>query len=208
MPSDMSPEMSTDDGPLIIHRRAGQPPRRVPRRLMGEFLEEVTRRVARGRGIVCLITNDGELRRLNRQFLGKDYATDVLSFTAGDGLAKALPDGRASKGRGSLGEIAISIDRAAAQAKEHGHSLGDELRILMLHGVLHLAGFDHEKDSGEMRDTETRWRKRFGLPAGLIERETARHTVQPRVQRAIQIQHMKQSIGPPSVRARRGRAQP
>jgi probable rRNA maturation factor len=179
---------------------------------MREFLDEVTRRVARGRGVVCLITNDGELRRLNRQFLGKDYATDVLSFPAGDGLANALPDGRASNGRGSLGEIAISIDRAAAQAKEHGHSLADELRILVLHGALHLAGFDHETDSGEMRDTETRWRKRFGLPQGLIEREAARHMVQSRVRPAIQIQHIAQPIGQhigqPSLRAKRGRAQP
>jgi probable rRNA maturation factor len=182
MPSDMPPEMSTDDGPLVIRqlsRRVSQLSRRVPGGALREFLDEITRRVARGRGVVCLITSDEELRRLNRQFLGKDYATDVLSFPAGDGLAKALPDGRASKGRGSLGEIAISIDRAAAQAKEHGHSLADELRILMLHGALHLAGFDHEKDSGEMRRAEARWRKRFGLPQGLIERETARPLVQP-----------------------------
>ena len=90
------------------------------------------------------------MRRLNRQFRGKNYATDVLSFP---------PD-----------EMAISLDRAAAQAKELGHSLDAELRILMLHGALHLCGMDHENDSGEMRRAETRWRKRLGLPAGLIER--------------------------------------
>ncbi len=208
MSPEMSPEMSTDDGPLVIRRRAGQPSRRVPRRLMREFLDAITRRVARGRGVVCLITDDRELRRLNGQFLKKDYATDVLSFPAGDGLG----DGRGVRagtrslavaphhktkparkpacrqdwrphidGRDSIGEIAISVDRAAAQAKEQGHSLADELRILMLHGALHLAGFDHEKDSGEMRRAEARWRKRFGLPLGLIERETARVMVQPMV---------------------------
>jgi len=196
--------MSTDDGPLLgtllIRGCVRQPSRRVRQlssRALREFLEEITRRVARGRGVVCLITGDAELRRLNRQFLGKDYATDVLSFPAGDGVGDPRPDGRGlragaraltgapqsgnglSNDRGSAGEIAISIDRAAAQAKEHGHSLADELRILILHGVLHLAGFDHEKDSGEMRDTETRWRKRFGLPPGLTERETARARVQP-----------------------------
>ena len=142
---------------------------------MREFLDEITRRVAGGRGVVGLITDDGELRRLNRRFRGKNYATDVLSFPAGD----ALPDGRGSVSsdeRAALGEIAISIDRAAAQAEEYGHSLDDELRILMLHGVLHLAGFDHERDSGEMRRAEARWRKRLGLPTGLIERAGVERT--------------------------------
>ena len=113
--------------------------------------------MARGRTIACLIADDAELRRLNRQFRGKNYATDVLSFPA------AEPNGLA-------GDIAISIDRARAQAAEHGHSLDDELRILMLHGALHLAGMDHETDSGEMARAEARWRKRLGLPGGLIER--------------------------------------
>lgn len=117
---------------------------------MRDFLTELVKRVARGRAVTCLITTDAELRRLNRQFRGRNYATDVLSFP---------PD-----------EMAISLDRAAAQAKELGHSLDDELRILILHGVLHLCGMDHETDSGRMRRAETRWRKRFGLPVGLIER--------------------------------------
>ena len=68
------------------------------------------------------------------------------------------------------GDIAISIDRARVQAAEHGHSVADELRILMLHGALHLAGMDHETDSGEMAQAELRWRKRLGLPGGLLER--------------------------------------
>ncbi len=113
--------------------------------------------MTRGRVVGCLITDDRELRRLNRQFRGKNYATDVLSFPSADTA-------------NGLGEIAISVDRAAAQAAEHGHSITDELRILMLHGALHLAGFDHEKDSGEMARAENRWRKRLGLPSGLIER--------------------------------------
>jgi probable rRNA maturation factor len=108
------------------------------------------KRVARGRDITCLISTDAELRRLNRQFRGKNYATDVLSFPPA--------------------EMAISLDRAAAQAKELGHSLDEELRILMLHGLLHLCGMDHETDAGQMRRTETRWRKKLGLPSGLIER--------------------------------------
>jgi probable rRNA maturation factor len=113
--------------------------------------------VASGRPFTSLITRDAELTRLNREFLQKDYATDVLSF----------PSGAAE---GELGEIAISVDRAAEQAAEHGHAIEDEIRILMLHGVLHLAGMDHENDRGRMRRAETRWRQFFGLPAGLIER--------------------------------------
>jgi probable rRNA maturation factor len=114
------------------------------------FLIELVSRLACGRGVTCLITTDAELRRLNRQFRGEDYATDVLSFP---------PD-----------DIAISLDRAAEQAKKLGHSLEEEVRILMLHGLLHLRGMDHETDSGQMRRAETSWRKRLGLPSGLIER--------------------------------------
>jgi probable rRNA maturation factor len=138
--------MSPDD-PHLLFRHSSRRVRRTPLRY---FLVEIVTRLARGRAVSCLITTDAELRRLNRQFRGKNYATDVLSFP---------PD-----------EMAISLDRAAEQAKELGHSVDDELRILMLHGVLHLCGMDHETDSGQMRRTETRWRKKLGLPAGLIER--------------------------------------
>jgi probable rRNA maturation factor len=132
------------------------PRRRVLRAELREFLEEIARRILRGRGVVCLLTGDDELRSLNRQFREVDYATDVLSF----------PPDTAS----AAGEIAISLDRASAQAAEHGHSVADEIRILMLHGVLHLAGMDHEADAGEMAEAEIRWRRRLDLPTGLIER--------------------------------------
>jgi probable rRNA maturation factor len=138
--------MSSDDPHLLFRH----PSRRVRRTPLRDFLTELEKRVARRRSVTCLITTDAELRKLNRQFRGKNYATDVLSFP---------PD-----------EMAISLDRAAAQAKELGHSLDEELRILMLHGLLHLCGMDHEADSGEMRRAEIRWRKRLGLPASLIER--------------------------------------
>ena len=103
--------------------------------------------------MTCLIASDVELEKLNQKFRGKSYPTDVLSFPPED--------------------LAISFDRAAAQAAELGHSVEDELRILMLHGLLHLAGMDHERDGGDMKRTEVRWRKRLGLPSGLIERVTA-----------------------------------
>jgi len=103
-----------------------------------------------------MMTDDRELERLNRMFLGKSYATDVLSFPSGTS--------------DSLGDLAISIDRAREQAETHGHSTFDEIRILMLHGILHLIGMDHENDRGAMARAEKRWRLKFQLPGGLIER--------------------------------------
>ncbi len=141
--------MSPGDSPLLFRH----PSRRLRRTELRVFLEEVSRRVARRRQITCLIADDRELRRLNRQFRNLNFPTDVLSFPSDHG-----------------GEIAISLDRAAAQAAEYGHPLADEVRILMLHGALHLSGMDHETDSGEMAKAEKRWRRRLGLPAGLIER--------------------------------------
>jgi probable rRNA maturation factor len=144
--------MSPDDIPLSFRN-----PRRVRRITeLRAFFTAMVKRVARGREIACLITDDRELRILNRRFRGANYSTDVLSFPSGAG-----------------GEIAISLDRAAAQAAEHGHTVDQELRILMLHGALHLAGFDHETDAGQMAAAEARWRKRLSLPCGLIERAGA-----------------------------------
>jgi probable rRNA maturation factor len=151
--------MSPDDIPLVFRTR-----RRIRRAELACFLQDVSRRVTRGRTIACVITGDQELRKLNRRFRGKNRATDVLSFPADN------VNGAGAAAGGFAGDLAISADRAHAQAAEHGHSLDDELRILILHGALHLAGMDHETDSGEMARAEARWRKRFGLPGGLIER--------------------------------------
>jgi len=150
--------MSPDDIPLLFHT-SSRTSQRVDREELRGFLDQLTRRIVRGRTITCLIANDAEVRRLNRQFRGKNQATDVLSFPP-------------ANTNGVAGDIAISIDRARIQAAERGHSLADELRILMLHGALHLAGMDHESDSGEMARAESRWRKRLGLPDGLIERSS------------------------------------
>jgi probable rRNA maturation factor len=121
------------------------------------FLSLLSDRMSSGRPVICLIARDRVLQRLNLQFLGHDYPTDVLSF----------PSGGES---GALGDLAISIERAEAQAREFGHSRIDEIRILMLHGVLHLTGLDHERDRGEMAQAEQRWRAEFGLPLSLTER--------------------------------------
>ena len=124
---------------------------------MSAMAHRLQTEVAGRRDFCCLVTSDAELRRLNRQFRKKDYPTDVLSFPA-------------LERNGSLGELAISFDRAKAQAQEFGHGVQEEIGILMLHGVLHLAGMDHETDRGEMARAERRWRRRLTLPLGLLER--------------------------------------
>ena len=132
---------------------------------MRKFARMLTGEVAAGRSFCCLIADDHELRRLNREFRKKDHTTDVLSFPSEDGNHESLPHTDHA-----LGDIAISFDRAEQQASALGHSAEQEIQILMLHGLLHLTGLNHENDRGEMARAERRWRKRFGLPAGLIER--------------------------------------
>ena len=142
------------DGPIVSFRRAGTG---LPRAELRAFAAMLIAEVAGGRHFECLITDDRELQRLNREFLSQDYPTDVLSF----------PSGTAG---GFAGEMAISVERAADQAAEFGHTLSEEIKILMLHGVLHLLGMDHEKDRGAMARAEKRWRTHFSLPASLTER--------------------------------------
>lgn len=148
--------MSEADSPVVLFRRA---PQVKERSRLRRFARRLSWEAAGGALFTCLVTDDRELERLNAQFLGKPYATDVLSFPAAEAGAGA-----------ALGEIAISADRAAAQAAAHGHSLEDEIEILMLHGVLHLFGMDHEKDRGRMARVEQGWRRRLGLPGSLIAR--------------------------------------
>jgi probable rRNA maturation factor len=143
----------SSDGSSVIFRRVFAD---VRPRAIQSFARKLEREVVKGRPFDTLITGDAELQRLNREYRGKDYATDVLSFT--------------DEAPARLGDLAISAARARAQAREFGHSTETEIRILMLHGVLHLAGMDHETDSGAMARAEKRWRARLGLPNGLIER--------------------------------------
>ena len=136
----------------------GRLPAGLTRRNLKAFAARLEREVTAGRSFTCLLADDAELLRLNRQFLEHDYPTDVLSFPSG-----GSPDE-------PLGELAISLDRASAQARELGHGLETEVEILLLHGVLHLLGMDHQKDRGRMARAERRHREELGLPAGLIER--------------------------------------
>lgn len=143
--------MPSDGSTVTFRRVTGS----LRRRAIERFAQRLQAGVAKGRGFDCLITSDSELRRLNREFRGKDAPTDVLSFPSENGR---------------LGDIAISAGRARAQAREFGHSIEQEIQILLLHGVLHLLGMDHETDGGRMARAEKRWRTALGLPDGLIER--------------------------------------
>ena len=122
---------------------------------LGPWLKRAAPASARGDVTIALVS-DRRIRALNRQFRGKDSATDVLSFPSGE--------------RGFLGDIVIAEGVAKRQAREAGHSLQTELRVLSLHGLLHLLGYDHETDDGKMARVEARLRRKAGLPEGLIER--------------------------------------
>ena len=118
----------------------------------------------RGR-VSILVTGSAELRRLNRRYRRKDKATDVLSFIA-DGARASRPHLRMA------GDIAISAQVAAENARRLGHSPAAEVKILILHGLLHLAGLDHDdaRDRGRMSRREEKLRRRLGLPGALIRR--------------------------------------
>ncbi len=103
-----------------------------------------------------VFVSDLTIKTLNQSFRGKNYATDVLSFPS---AAETFED------QTDLGEVVISIQRAMAQAKEHGLSFSNEVKQLILHGLLHLSGFDHETDKGDMNRLELRLRKRLGIDA-------------------------------------------
>jgi len=112
---------------------------------------------ARARGTMTVaIVSSARVRALNRKFRRKDKETDVLSFPAEE--------------PGYLGDVVISSGVAARQARAAGHSLATELRVLALHGLLHLLGYDHERDDGQMARLERRLRRQGGLQEGLIER--------------------------------------
>lgn len=151
--------MSNDD--ILIYRRT---PRSLGRRQLRLFAERLQQEAGGGRLLTILLTDDRELRRLNRDFLGKDHPTDVLSFPTSED--ETDPNDEFA----TLGEIAVSVERAREQAEEHGHSTEEEVCILMLHGLLHLLGLDHERDKGKMARAERQWRRKLGLPTGLIER--------------------------------------
>ena len=106
-----------------------------------------------------LLAGDSELKRLNREFRGKNKSTDVLSFPGPAEFAEV-----------HAGDIAVSLETASKQAARYGHGLREEVRVLLLHGLLHLSGMDHEVDGGEMAARELELRRELRLPGSLIER--------------------------------------
>ena len=132
----------------------------LKKRALGEFLSRAIKAARLAGGVSVLLTGDEEIRQLNRVFRRKDKATDVLSFPALE----------MNGNRRLAGDLAISVETAAREAERREHTLDVELKVLMLHGVLHLAGWDHERDSGEMARKEESLRKRLRLEEGLIGR--------------------------------------
>lgn len=128
-------------------------PNRYPEagaRRVRPWLARLVAELAPGASLGVRFTGDREMRRVNRDYRGKDAATDVLSFPGGEG-----PDGR------HLGDLVISVPAARRQAAAGGHGVGRELEVLLLHGVLHCLGHDHETDGGEMERLERRLRRRW-----------------------------------------------
>jgi probable rRNA maturation factor len=129
-------------------------------RLLNRFLTEA-QSVVRLKGEVnVLLTTDQNQRSLNRQFRRKNKTTDVLSFPTDPQFTTAK----------IAGDISISLPVARSQSQDHHHPLITELKVLILHGLLHLAGYDHEADNGQMAKRELTLRAKLSLPSGLIER--------------------------------------
>lgn len=129
-----------------------------------KFLARARRAAGLAGDVNVLVTSNAKIRSLNHRFRGKDKATDVLSFPV-------LPASFYGETAHFAGDIAISAEIAAANAAQFGHTVNEEVKILILHGILHLAGFDHERDNGTMARKEAQLRQVLKLPSALIERE-------------------------------------
>ena len=147
---------------MILERRKTK---ELSRLALARFANKAQRATGLGGEVNILLTGDAEMQRLNLQFRRKDKPTDVLSFPHAPAAGSAaLPDSTGG------GDIAISLATARVQAAALGHDLLTEVKVLILHGMLHLAGHDHERDHGEMLRLEQKLRDELGLNAGLIER--------------------------------------
>ena len=148
-----------------------QKPYAVRSASLSGFARDLKRRLRLGKKEfnICLV-DDGAIRQLNSAYRGKDNATDVLSFPWNAAAGPHQPQSRAPSHRGKqhgitnfLGDVVISVPTARRNAHEEGHSALQELRWLILHGVLHLLGYDHEHDAGEMIALELALREQLGV---------------------------------------------
>ncbi len=145
---------------MILERRKTKD---LSRLALARFANKAQRAAGLSGEVNILLTGDSEIQRLNLQFRRKDKPTDVLSFPT-------LSCPTSCKDTPAGGDIAISLQTARAQAAGIGHDLLTEIKVLILHGMLHLAGHDHESDRGQMRKLEQKLRAELHLPSGLIER--------------------------------------
>ena len=150
---------------ILIEPESCVPRAALPKRELARFLAQACERVGIDGEVTVLLTTNEQMRALNRSFRRKDKPTDVLSFPPADASFAGEP--------ATGGDLAISVEIAREQALSLSHPFAVEIRILVLHGLLHLAGMDHEQDTGTMRRKESRLRREFGLPAGLIQRTAA-----------------------------------
>jgi probable rRNA maturation factor len=163
----IEPDAAAASDPTGIKRRKAA----LKMRDLHGFLSRAKLAVGLRGEVSVLLGTDITIRTLNRNFRKKDKATDVLSFPAGEFQGEETKQ---------AGDIAISLDTAEKQAEEHGHSLRLEVKILLLHGLLHLAGYDHETDKGRMARKESALRKELDLPVGLIQRSGKAARVAPK----------------------------
>jgi probable rRNA maturation factor len=138
----------------VINR---QRKRKVKPKEWGEFATRALQSVnSDNRDATIVFVSNDSMQKLNRKFRGKNSATDVLSFPA-------QPEVFEKDLQANLGEVVISVDRAVAQAKENGLTFTNEMQQLILHGLLHLCGYDHESDNGEMNRLELKLRRKLGI---------------------------------------------
>jgi len=131
---------------------------------LGRFVLRARKAVGLRGQVKVLVTGSAVVRSLNLQFRRQNKATDVLSFPSTFSIAESRKTPKLA------GDVAISADIALQNSFRLGHPAAQEIKILALHGILHLAGFDHERDNGEMGRKEAKLRRALGLPAALIER--------------------------------------
>ena len=163
---------------MIVERRKTK---ELSRLALARFANQAQRATGLRGEVNILLTGDAEMQRLNMQFRHKDKPTDVLSFPHAPAAGSAALSASApAAGSAALsdsaagGDIAISMAAARVQAAALGHDLLTEVKVLILHGMLHLAGHDHERDHGEMLRLEQKLREELHLSAGLIERTMTR----------------------------------
>jgi len=138
----------------IINRQRGH---KVDTKALLQFSQEALLAIDQSpKTATVVFVSDASIKKLNRQFRGRNYATDVLSFPT---EAEAFEE----PNRSQLGEIVISVERAVVQAKQNGLTFKNEVQQLILHGLLHLCGYDHETDEGEMNRLELKLRKKLGI---------------------------------------------